>query len=196
MITSPNEYEQNLFKIQDKNPPSIAVLVPSTEQIFEINLNKRSVETPEFLSVQTDHTAETIYFKVNRYYDHVDLANTICIVQYINAEGDGFVYPVPYFDVTTFPGMILFPWVIGGNATKAAGTISYSIRFYRINDSGNSFTYNLSTLPVESKILYGMDISDAESIIYSDDALTKLLEAVQKVQDQLDRKELDIYWIE
>ena len=48
----------------------------------------------------------------------------------------------------------------------------------------------------ESKILYGMDISDAESIIYSDDALTKLLEAVQKVQDQLDRKELDIYWIE
>ena len=92
--------------------------------------------------------------------------------------------------------MILFPWVISGNATKAAGTISYSIRFYRINDSGNSFTYNLSTLPVESKILYGMDISDAESIIYSDDALTKLLEAVQKVQDQLDRKELDIYWIE
>lgn len=196
MITLPNEYEQNLFKIQDKNPPSIAVLVPSTEQIFEIDLNKRSVETPEFLSVQTDHTAETIYFKVNRYYDHVDLANTICIVQYINAEGDGFVYPVPYFDTTTFPGMILFPWVISGNATKAAGTISYSIRFYRINDSGNSFTYNLSTLPVESKILYGMDISDAESIIYSDDALTKLLEAVQKVQDQLDRKELDIYWIE
>ena len=123
MITSQNEYEQNLFRIQDKNPPSIAVLVPSSEQIFEIDLNKRSVETPEFLSVQTDHTAETIYFKVNRYYDHVDLSNTICIIQYINAEGDGFVYPVPYFDITTFPNKILFPWVIGGNATKTAGTI-------------------------------------------------------------------------
>ena len=196
MITLQNEYQENLFKIQDKNPPITAVLLPSTEQIYKIDLNKRTVETPEFLSVQTDHTAETVYFRVNRYYDHIDLSNMICVIQYVNAEGEGFVFPVPYYDLTTFPNEILFPWIISGNATKAAGTISYSIRFYRINEAGNSFTYNMSTLPVESKILYGMDISDAESIIYSDDALTKLLNAVQKVQDQLDRKELDIYWIE
>jgi hypothetical protein len=39
----------------------------------------------------------------------------------------------------------------------------------------------MSTVPVKSKILYGMDISESEGIIYSDDALTKLLNAVQQV---------------
>jgi hypothetical protein len=101
-----------------------------------------------------------------------------CVIQYINAEGEGYVYVVPYYDLTTYKDKILFPWAIGGNATKSAGTIEYSIRFYKIDKRGNYFLYNMSTIPVKSKILYGMDISESEGIIYSDDALTKLLNAV------------------
>lgn len=51
---------------------------------------------------------------------------------------------------------MLFPWLIEGDATKAAGTVKYAIRFYKMN--GNTLlTYNLNTLVSESKVLHGMD---------------------------------------
>ena len=33
-----------------------------------IDLNKRTIDVPECLSVEKDHRAETIYFKVDRYF--------------------------------------------------------------------------------------------------------------------------------
>jgi len=108
-------------------------LLPSTERIYEIDLNTRTIDAPEWLSVETDHRSETIYFKVPRYFDHMDLTTTVCVIQYINANGEGRVYPVPYYDITTctrenFETLeqepyILFPWVIDGEATKAAGDV-------------------------------------------------------------------------
>ena len=122
MKTTSQEYYNLLHQIQDENAPSIAVLLPGTENIYEIDLNKRTIESPEFLSVSRDHKAETIYFKCPRYFDNIDLTNLVCVVEYINANGDGRVYAVPYYDVDSFSlldeendiyePMILFPWCI------------------------------------------------------------------------------------
>ena len=99
MITTPKEYYDLLYRIQDENKPSLAVLLPNDEKIYEIDMNSRKIEAPKYLSVELDHRAETIYFKVGRYYDNIDLANMTCVVQYINAKGEGRVYPVPFYDV-------------------------------------------------------------------------------------------------
>ena len=48
MITSAQEYFANLYRIQDQNPPTFALLLPSTEKIYDINLNARTIEAPEF----------------------------------------------------------------------------------------------------------------------------------------------------
>lgn len=161
MRTDAQEYLDLLYAIQSENKPQKAVLLPSDERVFEIDLNQKTIETPEFLSVETDHTAETIYFRCARYFDNMDLTETTCVVQYINAAGVGGIYFVPYYDVITHMDLdeMIFPWVISGRATAAAGTVKFSVRFYKIaGEIGNSrYTYVLNTLPTQSKVLHGMD---------------------------------------
>lgn len=194
MITTPKEYYDLLYRIQDENKPSLAVLLPSDEKIYEIDMNSRKIEAPKYLSVELDHRAETIYFKVGRYYDNIDLANMTCIVQYINAKGEGRVYPVPFYDVETYAdeNMMLFPWCIDGEATKASGNVTYSVRFYDIDESATYMRYNMSTLPSKSEVLHG--ISSKTDIDESNDYLLnfkdQILAQLKKVS------EYDLYWID
>ena len=102
MITTAEDYYGLLYKVQDKNAPSIAVLLPTDEKIYEVDLDTRQIEAPEYVSVSSDHLAEVIYFKCPRFYDGVDLAETTCVIEYVNAEGKAYFYPVPFFDVSTY----------------------------------------------------------------------------------------------
>lgn len=194
MITTPKEYYDLLYRIQDENKPSLAVLLPSDEKIYEIDMNSRKIEAPKYLSVELDHRAETIYFKVGRYYDNIDLANMTCVVQYINAKGEGRVYPVPFYDVETYAdeNMMLFPWCIDGEATKASGNVTYSVRFYDIDESATYMRYNMSTLPSKSEVLHG--ISSKTDI---DDSNDYLLSFKDQILAQLKKvSEYDLYWID
>lgn len=191
MITTPQEYYAHLHQIQSNNPPTLA-LIPNREKIYEINLNDRTVETPEFLSVEKDHASETVYFIVDRYYDYVDLSQMICVIHYVNAAGDAKIYPVPFYDVQTYSKerKMLIPWNIGAGATAAAGTIKYSIRFYRLNELGTAFEYNLNTLTMYSKILHGMDAQalSPEDFTFSQDQFSLLIQMIEDISRQ------DLYW--
>jgi hypothetical protein len=101
MITAAKEYYENLFRIQDQNPPSLAVLLPSTEKIYEVDLTTRTVQAPPFLGVSLDHRSEVIYFVVDRYFDYMDLADTICLIYYVSADKKSHYYPVPFYDLIT-----------------------------------------------------------------------------------------------
>jgi hypothetical protein len=191
MITTPQEYYAYLHQIQSNNPPTLA-LIPNREKIYEINLNDRTVETPEFLSVEKDHASETVYFIVDRYYDYVDLSQMICAIHYVNAAGQARIYPVPFYDVQTYSKdrKMLIPWNIGAGATAAAGTIKYSIRFYRLNELGTAFEYNLNTLTMYSKILHGMDAQALapEDFTFSQDQFSLLVQMIEDISRQ------DLYW--
>lgn len=193
MITSVQEYYNNLWRIQSINPPVFAVLIPETENIYNIDLNNRSIEAPEYLSVERDHKAEIIYFTVDRYYDHFDLAQTTCIIQYINkTTGKSGVYPVPFYDIYTASTpetpKILFPWCIEGMATEAAGDVEYSIRFYTVGED-KTITYNLNTLPSISKVLYGLNADLDGYYEPVANAYEELLDLINKVSLQS-----DLYW--
>ena len=164
MITSAQEYLARLQDIRDANLHNESLYVPSDELVYEVDLNARTIDTPIFLSTETDHVAETVFFKVDRYFETYDLANSTCIIQYINAKNEGYVYVVPVFDLDSYAdeGKILIPWVIQGNATVAAGTIKYAIRFYHLNktETLNGYEYDfdfiVNTQIASSKILQGM----------------------------------------
>ena len=193
MITTPQEFYENLHIIQNKNFPEIAKLLPSTETIYNIDLNTRKVDAPEYLSVQYDHFAETIYFTADRYFDNMDLTQTTCVIQYINAKGEGRVYPVPFYDITTFDGKILFPWCIDGEATKVAGTVKYAIRFYvteRDAETYNiSFNYNLNTSTVQSKVLHGMYVTkDEEDYVFSAEIIDDIYDKIRTIETN------ELYW--
>lgn len=172
MISTAEEYFANLFKISHVgNVPTLAVLLPQSENIYSINLNTRKVEAPEFLSVSTDHQSETVYFLVDRFFDNMDLTTTSCVIQYMNAKQEGRLYAVPYYDIETYHefNKILIPWCIEGEVTKAAGDITYSIRFFKTSDNGEVLLYNLNTIPATSKILAGMNVLDYYPVTITED---------------------------
>ena len=205
MITTPEEYLAKLYQIQDNNLPTIALLLPSDEAIYNIDLNSRTIEAPEFLSAETDHFAETIYFKVDRYFDNMDLTKTICIIQYendnaVNTDCDpagGFAYLVPFYDITHFEeeNKILIPWAIGGPATAAAGNVTFAMRFYKFNAEGTSLIYNLNTLPATSKILHGMNVitNENENFIIPDTTVEMIYQEIDTIRSQADLTWIDVF---
>ena len=173
MITA-SEYSSILNLLQNVNQPAYAIL-PSAENIYNIDVNTRVVETPKSLSIEKDHNSRTIYFSIDRYIDYMDLAQTCCVIHYKNANGKSRYYPVPFYDIYSKVGLgkMLFPWNLDGHVTEKAGPIQFSIRFFKIgerhtenNDVEPIFTYMLSTLPAYSVITESMKDIRLESDPY------------------------------
>lgn len=157
MITPITEYYTNLSRIQSNNKKTLTILLPSSEPVLEIDLESRTIEAPNFISIAEDHRAETVFFSVNRYFGTTDLSNLAIVIQYINAKGESRLYPVEYLDVTTlrYEQKMLFPWMIGEELTSEAGLVNFSVCFYDINTRTNEFNYCLNTLPTSTYILEG-----------------------------------------
>jgi hypothetical protein len=118
----------------------------------------------------------------------MDLANTVCVIEYLNAEHtvgktttrDAGLFWVPYYDINHYEietdkngeeivtPIMLIPWSIGGLATAYSGTITFSVRFYQLSgdyateSSNRKYLYNMSTRPQNGEILHGMDLSDED----------------------------------
>lgn len=198
MITSPKDYDELLYKLQDYNRTYQIIPLPKDEPVYEIDLNARKIAAPDFLSVEYDHNAETIYFKCDRYFDCVDLAreDITIVIQYENANPKknerGFLYMPLYVDTLTFKneGKIAFPWVIEGPATAYSGTVTFSIRFYRIDKDG-VYDFNLNTLSSTSKVLHGMQIQNTENFIIAPTVIDDIYDKISKLN-----KDFDVYWID
>lgn len=131
----------------------------------------------------------------------MDLVNTVCIVEYINADGKSGIYWVPFYDTSKYLKeegnldseipVILIPWAVGGLATAAAGKIEFSIRFYKLAADGKTFLYNMSTKPARGEILHGMDLTDEELEIFENEPniIEQIYASIKDAQDNS-----VIYW--
>lgn len=198
MITSIEEYNKLLYQIQSENKPSVAIRLPESERIYSIDLNSRTIEAPEILSVQNDHNAETIYFLVDRYFDHIDLSNTTCVIQYVNAKGKSGIYFVPFYDLISYDGKILFPWEIKNFLSQHIGTVKFAIRFYKVDENYSSnnvkFIYNLNTQVATSTIIAGGAISEDflsinEDYDFETSVIAEIKQDILKLQSYP-----DLYW--
>lgn len=155
------EIQQNNMGVVSENENHIAplssdtIIIPTSQKLYEVDLSTRTISGPETLSVQSDHYAETVYFIVDRFYDHMDLAQTNCVVQYVS-NGESYVYAVPFCDITTYEGKMIIPWTISLSATKNSGNIKYFLKFYlleKTQDNQTKIIYSLNTTPATSTIL-------------------------------------------
>ena len=209
MITTPSEYAELLYKIQNQNAPIEAALIPSDEPIYQVDLNSRTISAPEFLSVEHEHAAEVIFFEVDRFYDNMDLTQTTCIIQYVNANNESYVYAVPFMDAFTHKDKLIIPWQISGAATAYPGNVTFIFRFfimdndsYRVDsqnqtlipgDDGVKFYYNLATLPATSKVLHGLApefLSDEYKATIGDFTYIMLQELNSVRRDSM------LYWVD
>lgn len=193
MVTNPADYAKLLWKIQDQNPPTTALLLPKSEQLIEVDLNTRLISSPEFLSVATDHRAETVFFVLDRFHDNVDLSEMNCVIEFVSADSSNRnqksgLFVVPFIDKETFSrnDRIIVPWLIEGLATSQAGIITYSLKFFQVSPYDNSkLSYALNTQPARSKILEGNNFdgtavqSDVEKMMGS--TLDELIDSKELV---------------
>ena len=154
---------EQLYELQLNNAPS-NVFLPFANNIYDVDLKNRKINGPEVLSISRDHQSEIIYFKVDRFYDYMDLSTTFCVIQYIIPNDESkipYIYIVPFYDIAKFASenKMIFPWVIGDAATQRSGTIEYAIRFFKIDGEGKNaqLIYNLNTLPTKSNILSSIE---------------------------------------
>lgn len=174
-LTKIESFEDLLFQIQtyeDENAqrfPQLVHLLPENDQIFDIDLDARTISIPQFLSVQYDHNAEIIYFRCPRYFENMDLASTVCIIEYLNADGEAGLYWVPYYNVDVYEDddesltpLMLIPWAIQGLVTASSGTVTFTVRFYQLDAIRKNFIFNMSMQPAQGEVLHGIDLSDKD----------------------------------
>jgi len=228
MITTPEEYFKYLWGIEAQEPlldeegniqydengevimvgvnpynnrPILSIVLPSDERTFDVDLATRTISVPTFLSVQKDHRAETIYFLIDRFYEYKDLATTSCLIEYVNANGEGGYYLAPFYDITTYKSYtdangntyqdkMLIPWCIEGNVTKVAGPVQFALRFYELDKTNTEFVYNIRTKIATAEVLASTDESHLNANV-DYDATANLIE---QVNSKLDNAESTVYW--
>ena len=162
----------------NENIRSYFMRLPLDEEFLEIDPNTRNIKIPASFTrngvgVKGDESAEIVYFKVNRYFDNMDLAsdNIRIVIQWEakdkNKQTITGVSPNFGKDIETIPGSIIFGWPIYGEFTEAAGDIKFAVRFFSVGPKDEndvrSLTYSLATLPAQLQINETMsyDLLDA-----------------------------------
>lgn len=187
MITSPANYQLIFSEIQNSTSLSIKMVNEDTEPKFVIDADTRYIDVPEELAtvgVYTDHNAETVYFEMDRMFDTQDfsLTDLTCVIQYKNALGREFIYPVTTLYLVQqgneeVPSKINFAWTISGNVTAAPGDVSFSVRFYRIENE--EFVYNFNTQPAIVGVYDGLNITEGSEYQPPKDDILALVERIE-----------------
>ena len=135
------------------------IMLPLDEEPFKIDLNTRTIEVPQSFSkcasVQTDMLAETIIFIADRFFDYMDLANTIIYVQWTAPDGFKGATRVEMRDLDSEPGKSKFAWPLNNLSTRVPGVVKFAVRFFNFSDSeedGKELVYSLNTLTSEITI--------------------------------------------
>lgn len=153
------------------------------EPVIEIDSTLRIINIPESLyeiGVAGDHYAETIYFKIARYYDDFDLSTVPCIIDFVNAIGSNDTSEI--VDLEIFDDYITFGWEIDRRVTIASGIITFCVKFISNDDRG----YQLGTVPAELKIKESLNPSIKLGVTNEDLALIQnILERIGKLENSL-----------
>ena len=131
-------------------------MLPLDETPFDIDANSRNITVPanfkkNGLSVQGDEIAETIFFRIDRFFDAMDLDTCDIYVQWQGVENIPYVTPIVMKDVESQPGKILFAWPISSKLTKNSGSVKFSVRFIK-QDATGLIVYSFSTLTATAVI--------------------------------------------
>lgn len=143
------------------------VLMPMNgvgEESFLVDLNSRTITVPTAFSkiggVQADQMAELLIFSADRYFDYMDLANTLIYVQWQlpDAKHTTGATEITMIDLETEPGKIRFAWPLHDIITEHSGVVRFSIRFF-LFDNENKLSYSLNTLEANLIIKPALDPS-------------------------------------
>ena len=170
-ITNLNEYFQHIEELaalatnQGRTGTDPYFLrVPLDEPFFEINANTRGITVPGELSqvgVVGDKLAEILFFRIDRYYDAVDLNTRHIYIEWELPDGTRGISRDFLRDTQSEKDKIIFGWLIDDKLTEQVGTIRFAVRFVEWSSRGDSsnaptegtgLQYSFSSLPATISI--------------------------------------------
>lgn len=166
--------------------------MPVDEDFLSINNNTReiTVKGTSFatngIAVEADHLAEIVYFKVDRYFDRMDLAQNKMNIEIrwslLNSKRQVVNYGASkalFIDAESFPGEVVFGWAVTRDMCSEAGTLSFSVCFYIGEDKAQEETglrdYSLNTQIASLPVKAGIGINDVDEQINSYNDVFKAL---------------------
>ena len=196
-ITTLEEYFswiRNLGNISKKY-----TVLPLDEDHFEINANTRAINIPASfkkngVAVQGDDLAEVLYFKIDRYFDYMDLNNCDIYIQWETpkaADGTTIKSASPAYirDIESEPGKLIFGWALSDAITANSGTLKFSVRFFQWEDPENVaaggdkiIAYSFSTLTAQVLIQPSINFNPEKDEYIVDDCGDRLIERLENSQ--------------
>lgn len=208
MITNKEDYERYLSSLTNiaETAPSVFRMkrLPVDETIYQIDLNTRKVSAPPFIGVTGDHSAEFIFFEMDRYYDMMDLSETIGLILFTNANNEQYCQLIPCYDIYSVSGKIIFPWAVQVPAALYTGQVSFAFKFFKIDPTSSKLLFELNTLVAKTKVLNGYaNITDSrkEYQVLNLDSIKEVIVDNQSIINNLNRilsagEHLDLLWID
>lgn len=165
----------------------------SEKDYFHINANTRQITVPDAfkqngLGVAGDKIAETVYFKINRYFDATDLNTTkIYIVWKQNGNNQDGIATEWVRDIETFDDYLVFGWVLGGDMTSVSGQLDFSIRFVKTDPKTGVVTYSLNTQTAHALIHNTLDLpSDTPDDSLNNILASSFIDTTTKTDSEID----------
>lgn len=148
-----------------------------TDPHFTIDPDTRKIlnqSTTKTTLMQGDHNSERFTFEMPRKIDEHDMAQCSRVeIHYLNvstnaAESNGDVYLVD--DLGTSPNdenVVIFSWLVSGNATQLAGSLSFRIRFICLTGEVVDYAWHTS---IFENLSIGKGMSNSAAVVekYSD----------------------------
>lgn len=150
--------------------------IKDSDPYFHIDINTREIinESGKTVLIRGDHNSEEATFEIPRYVDGHDMLESKIKVDYINedaaqSESSKDVYEAEKKETidTGKDEVVIFRWLISGNATKHVGSLKFSIRFECYEDDQMVYRWG-SALYSSIKILESLDFSPQIAQDYSD----------------------------
>lgn len=184
-IKSLEEYFANIGTIKtfteaNKEYKGLCFMMPVDEPVFEIDANSRTINVPAIfkkngVGVIGDHEAETIYFKIDKYFDYTSFYDLLqndnngkVVINWAFTPAGSKTPTKSNSDIAFGPadnlerGCLIFGWIIDKEMTTAPGTLTFSVQFY--HEIGGVIDYSFNTLTAQVSIGNGLTVKNLNAV--------------------------------
>ena len=111
-------------------------MLPIDEDVFDIDANARTITVPgsfarNGIAVQGDELSEVLYFRIDRFFDAMDLDTADIYIQWTRPDGQSGVSKPWVIDIESEPNKIIFGWALSSSITKLTGSLRFAVRFFK-----------------------------------------------------------------
>ena len=140
------------------------LMLPLDEPCLDVNANTREITLPpnfkkHGVGVQGDVIAETLFLRIDRFFDSMDLLETEGYIQWQLKDGTEGASKIPYIDYKSehSAGKLILVWPLTEAITAQDGPVQFSLRFLKKN--GAKITYSWNSLPCSMTIKKALRVS-------------------------------------